>query len=363
LTGQVLLPSPGRVGWSWIEDFLALTHPSITHNLLAWVVAASRRPEVRDFPLLFIGGSSGTGKSTLAKLLLQLGSSRIEAPLGSITPYILMQTLSSTTSIPIFIDEWTRLSRKDTLEAFQGLIPTIYEGGSAHRGQSDLSSITYRLTAPVITAGEDTMTLDREMDRAVRVSLSKHYQNPHSLTSLERVPFHRIGAEIHAFVTSGLDLPPLVTGDPKTRPDYNTEILRGGWRTLLAMLEAAHDRGDDVPSLPAEPDSLTEAPSYDPVADQENIYVTALQEAVTLRDSSGLAVVWPDEAGRGTWVRFMPLTALVEKSLNIQLPGKSRAFEAHFANEYKIISDRATPPLSMMTVRAKLIVGLHLDAD
>jgi hypothetical protein len=50
--------------WAWLRSFIELSEPAVTHPILSWLVAAPRRATVRDFPLLYIGGSSGVGKST-----------------------------------------------------------------------------------------------------------------------------------------------------------------------------------------------------------------------------------------------------------------------------------------------------------
>jgi hypothetical protein len=76
VSDRILLPLPEDTipfEWSWLDSFLRLSDPSITHPILAWVVAASRRHTVKNFPLLYIGGSSGVGKSTLSRLAMRWG--------------------------------------------------------------------------------------------------------------------------------------------------------------------------------------------------------------------------------------------------------------------------------------------------
>jgi hypothetical protein len=353
----VLLPTQGRFDWRWMDDFLDLSLPSVTHTILAWVCAASRRPEVRDFPLLFVGGASGCGKSTLSKLAMRLAGSRIEAPLGSVTPYILMQRLASSTSLPVFVDEWTRLSRADTRLMLQGLVPVIYEGGTAERGQSDLNVVRYRVTAPTIVAGEDTLHLDRELERVTAVFPRRAHQNPDALARIADAPLERFASSLHQALAEGrVRLPPLVDGHPPDRPSYNRAVLLGGWRTLLALADAYRNGGEYVPDLPDEP-ILPEPEETDFV--DENVYELAVRESAGLRDRNGGLVVWADPSGEGTWVRFVPLLRVVEQALDVELPGRSRAMRDYFKGRYGVREGRARPELGI-EYRAHLIEGFVL---
>jgi hypothetical protein len=364
VTGQVLLPGDGGpIQWSWLEAFVALSDPSVTHTLISWVCAAARRPEVRDFPILFIGGPSGSGKSTLAKLALKMSGSAIESPLGGITPYILMQRLSSTTSLQIFVDEWTRMSRKDTREAMQGMMPMIYEGGISERGTSDLSTVRYQMTSPVIMAGEDTLHMDREIDRVITVQPRRSWQSFEALDHVAAAPLERIGNLLHWFVSSsGVSLPPLAPVQSPTRVQHNREVLRGGWRTLLAMLEYASDMGDDVPQLPEEPALPTEVEGMGE-DDRENVYEAAVKGGSVLRDTSQNPLAWPDVEGRGTWVRFEALMKVVGSNLDLDLPGGSRAAVQYFKGQHRVVKGRSRPPESMKEFRAYLIHEFHLNQD
>lgn len=363
LEGQVYLPGDGgEIDWQWLLDFLALsTEEGTMHQFLGWLVASARRPEVRDFPLMFVTGPSGSGKSTIAKLGNRLMASNVEVYLGSVTPYTLMQALSATTSIPVFVDEWTRLSRKDTLLAFQGLIPTLYEGSKSLRGRADLQSVSYRMTSPVMVAGEDTMDLDRELDRMSAIGPTVRDQNFEALSRLHHQPIERIGALIHWYVASGLPMPPLVDRAYSSRPEYNQAVIRGGWRTLLAILDYARNLGEDVPTLPEEPTPRPEIESFD---NRENVYERAVRECEAFRDAAQIPVVWADPQLRGTFMRPEAMIKVIEKELpGLQLPGKSRAIVAYFKSKYGVSYTRATPPLTATACRVYLIKDFHLGAN
>lgn len=355
----ILLPAEGQYRWTWLEDFLALGDTSVTHPLLAWLVAACRRDTVQNFPILFVSGSSGVGKSTIAQLACRLMGSQVIIGLGSSTQFVILRTLSSTTTIPVFIDEWTRQSRKDAREAFQGVITDLYAGGIAQRGQADLSVVTYHLTAPTIVAGEDTFSLDRERDRVVTINPSRAAQNLDALRRLQGQPIELLGQLIQQACVYLPDLPDLDKGG-STRPAFNRGVLEAGWETLHAILEAFAAAGDpDVPALPAQPDLSC----FDVVASEvpENVYEVAVQEGAMLTDPRGAAVVWADQDGQGTWVRARQLIGALKRSqLDLDLPGGEKALLNFFNERYESEERKVVPPGSTHRATARLIHGLHV---
>jgi hypothetical protein len=152
---------------------------------------------------------------------------------------VLTKTLAATTNIPVFVDEWTLLSRQDTLEQFQGAIPLLYTGERAERGQADLSMVTYRMTAPTIIAGEQELQLDREIDRMVAVFPSRGSQNTDALASIEHAPLEGFAWALHNYLLSGADLTPLDYAPAASRPIYNQQVLLAGWRILQDFLFSA----------------------------------------------------------------------------------------------------------------------------
>ena len=321
-----------------------------------------RRHEVRDFPLLFIGGSSGVGKSTLARLALRLAGSNIEVDLGANTPFILYRTLASSTSLPVFVDEWTRLGRKDTREAFQGIVPLLYTGGIAERGQADLSAMGYQVTAPTIVAGEDTFALDREVERTVCIFPSRASQNPHALVAIQDKPLEAFARTMHRYLVDRPDVLRLDFAPTATRPEYNAMVLRSGWATLRAFLNEALLGGEDVPDIPETPDLSCFERAIE--EGHENVYEAALEAGLAMEDANHLRVVWLDPEGHGTFVRVRELLGLIEtRRLDIQLPGQSRAMLSYFRERYTVEERRVTPPFGLKVVRAHLILNLNLEGD
>lgn len=363
VSDRILLPPKnGAVfQWEWLEAFLKLSEPAVMHPILAWVIASMRRHTVKNFPMLYIGGSSGVGKSTLARCAMRLAGSDIEVNLGAVTPFILTKTLASTTNMPVFVDEWTLLSRRDTLEGFQGAIPLLYAGERAERGQADLSAVVFKQTAPTIIAGEQELSLDREIDRMVAVFPSRAKQDADALARIENVPLEAFAYTFHHFLLRAEKLTALDYAPAPSRPIYNEQVLRAGWAILREFLDRQMQAGEDVPEIPEVPDLSC----FALVAEDRkggNAYEVALEAGIPMRDKNAIPVVWADPEGRGTWVRVRELIGEIKsRRLDIQLPGGERAMLRYFEERYPVEkSALMKPPGGSMQVRANLIHSLHV---
>jgi hypothetical protein len=264
--------------------------------------------------------------------------------------------------MPVFVDEWTLLSRKDTFEQFQGAIPLLYAGERSDRGQADLSLVTYKQTSPTIIAGEQELQLDREIDRMVTVFPSRAAQNTQALASIQAVPLEGFGQALHGYLLRAKDITPLDYAPAPNRPIYNEQVLRAGWRILQDFLHEAALGGEDVPDIPTEPD-LSCFAQVAAEREGENIYEVALVHGLAMRDKNGVPLVWADEERRGTWIRAEALIGeLKTRSLDIKLPGGSRAMLRYFGERYTVNkSIDIRPPGGAAYVRAALILDCHMQ--
>lgn len=358
LDGQTTF-SPEPRDLNWLYHFLTMNESKIMQPLLAWLIAATRRTEVRDFPLIFLGGSSGAGKSTIARIGCDLVGSRAGVHLGQSTPFVLLAYLSSTTTLPIFVDEWTLKSREDARETLQGSIPAIFEGSTAYRGTAQQTLIPYRLTSPTIVAGEDAFQMERELERTIVLNLNRAEQNYQALQALEGEPLGAFGYHFYDWlVAQSVDQLPQFPEHAPTRPAYNKAVLETGWNTLLQYLDsAAHYEA--VPQLPATPDMTAVDESQ---ADRTDTYLEALRLGFGQTDSTRDPLVWPSE--QGTYVRFSELIRALQRNADIELPGGASAMKRHFETLGYVLSDsRVETETGMRRVRATLVHGLYLDNE
>lgn len=358
---DVLYSAERQVGppnYDWLLYLLNMHNPQAMCVILSWFALTTRRTDVKDFPLLFIGGPSGSGKSATAQLLCRMFGSSLGYHLGNATAFTIMKMLSSTTTIPIFLDEWSRQSRQDARDAVRAAIPHIYEGGVVPRGTREQTVNKYRCTAPVVIAGEDSFRLDRERDRMVTVELTRAGQNAAYHAWLTQQPLERFGYWFNRWVIETPHLTPLpAAGQAPDRPTYAKQLLTAGWEMIKDFLGDAQYAGAQVPDIGTIDLGMLDKQEASRVNEYEELLLAALGQV----DASGVDLVWEDE--EGTWVRFPAITSQSFLSrLDITPPGDSSSMRRYFESlGYPITSARKSPPFAHKMVRAHCIHGYHLE--
>lgn len=325
--------------YRWIQHFIDLSVPGFTEPLLGWLIATLRRPELTYFPICSITGSSGSGKSTISRLALQMMGSRFFGSLSGDTPMKLQVLCSSTTSLPVFVDEWTKISRSSSLETMKSIITYIYEGGATEKYSSGsrLDRDVYVFTSPVLLAGEMEFIQTREVERMIPLSLKRSEQNHEALHALLDQPLDRFGWHINDwFIRVQRDdpgsLPPLPRQDPEgSRAEYNWAVVMHGWELLRMFLETeVRPNVYDQSLVP----TLRGAPTRDEVRNafneihMSNSYDDAISAAYGVNDTRYGTAVVVDNDQRGTWINTR-LVCKIARDLEIDLPGGERAMTSY----------------------------------
>lgn len=356
----------GQIDWSWIGSILTMHDPPSMAAVLAWFAAATRRTEMRNFPLLYVGGPSGSGKSTIAELMCRAFGSSIGHNLSGTTPFPVYLKLGTTTTLPVFFDEYSRQSKGNALEALQGSVTFIYNGDANPRGRQDGSMVRIMCTAPVVIAGEDTLDLTREQDRMINIALSRKSQNYPVYETIADQPLWALGRRFNEYVLTAPNLPAVPTMGRVDRPTYNREVLHFGWDTLRSWLDTEQAFDPRVPELPDLDLSVLDAKT-----ERVNEYEALLFEAWdALNPRDRMPFVWRDAHGRGTWARIGVLVPQSEL-FGIQLAGKQNAMIAYFESlGHRVEKLRAVPPspdgiipAGSRSVAAYLIHGYELKED
>jgi hypothetical protein len=357
---HVLLQDSGPLSWQWITDMLQLHDEASMRIMLAWFAASIRRVELKEFPLLFVGGASGSGKSTIAQLLSRMLGSNLKLHLSSATPFPVLQLFGATTTIPVFFDEWSRQSVGSGREALQGAIPFIYEGAAVTRGRQDLSQVEYQCTSPIVVAGEDAFVLDREAERMITIQLTRAAQNFEALQRLQGAPLERFGHWYNRWALEA-SLPELPNSKYSSRPEYNQRVLQVGWDTLRAFMEYAALYDPSVPDLPDLDLSVLNVREDERV----NEYVTLIEAALGMTDGSGNDVVWEDPSGEGTWVRMQAITSSqFLNRLDVKPPGGWQSMKRYFEGlGFSVESRRTALPLAGRVMRAQLIKNYFMEDE
>ena len=168
--------------------------------VIGWYYAAPFASLIHDlegvFPSLQIVGETGSGKTATADLLAQMfGWGSNSRWLTTATMFSQITAMSSSTSAPIWIDEYNPDSMKpNILDRFHETIRRAYQGGIERRGNADRSVTEYLLEAPVVVTGGERYTEESERRRSIGVKFS-----PESIQNeVNSKAFDRLSRGAHA---------------------------------------------------------------------------------------------------------------------------------------------------------------------
>lgn len=203
-----------------LPRIVALNEIAVMHTVIGWFYAAPLAPLIQEslghFPLLWMFGSAGTGKTTMLREVLWPISGAVNKNLFSVTDteFALHRTLSGGRGIPVLFDEWRPSDMPRTAtDRMNRLLRLIYNGASVQRGQRDLSLHVWNLSAPVAVAGEAPPEDPAILERSVRVTLDKNAITPKRRAALEvvrRFDLTRLSGHYLRFAL-GVDFPKELT--------------------------------------------------------------------------------------------------------------------------------------------------------
>ncbi len=144
-------------------------------RVLGWFLATFAAPFIRDaspdhgFPLLLVTGIRESGKTTSLEYYSRMvGAGPMLHSAKDITPFALIDLLSSSNTLPVIFDEHrVRPGNRDTRAFFYTDLRHAYKGAVVVRGRPNLEVARYVLSAPVCVAGESEFPDDALMTRAV----------------------------------------------------------------------------------------------------------------------------------------------------------------------------------------------------
>ncbi|WP_338869333.1 hypothetical protein [Myxococcus stipitatus] len=162
------------------ESLPQLNTPQVVLPMLGWFFSTPMKPrlmeKVGSFPLLFIHGTQGSGKSSMCTDVFWplFGVPAADAYSVTETEFALVKLLSATRSVPVVADEYKPYDMPlHRLQMLHRYMRRLYRGETEERGRSDLSVVSYRLHAPLCVAGETRPTEAALLERLLTVNPEK----------------------------------------------------------------------------------------------------------------------------------------------------------------------------------------------
>lgn len=215
------------------EHLPKLNLPEVILPAIGWWFATPMKPRfmerVGSFPILFIWGTQGSGKSSLATDVFWplFGVKDAEPYSATETEFALLKILTSSPSVPIFIDEYKPYDmRRFKVNTLHRYLRRLYRGEVEERGRPDQTVNTYHLQVPLCVAGETRPIEAALLERILtanpeKVTLDEHPECQAAMRELKAVDLSLFAPRYIQFCL-GRDF------------DADLEVARGAARALLA---------------------------------------------------------------------------------------------------------------------------------
>jgi len=195
-----------------LPAILHLNRPEVVLPILGWFFATPLKPRLMDifghFPFLMVWGTQGSGKSSIISNVFWplFGFTGTEPYSATETEFALIRLLSATDSVPVFADEYKPFDMpKHKLDRLHRLLRQVYDGEIEERGKPDQQVNAYRLSAPVVLAGETRPTEPALAERMVPVNPDKnalitHPEYAAAMATLRSLDLNKLTAGILRFL-------------------------------------------------------------------------------------------------------------------------------------------------------------------
>lgn len=179
------------------EHLPRLNLPEVILPIIGWFFATPMKPRFMDrvgsFPTLFVWGTQGSGKSTLIIDVFWplFGVKDAEPYSATETEFALLKVLTSSRSVPVFIDEYKPYDmRRYKLNTLHRYLRRLFRGEVEERGRPDQTVNTYHLQVPLCVAGETRPIEAALLERIItsnpeKVTLDEHPECRESLRELK----------------------------------------------------------------------------------------------------------------------------------------------------------------------------------
>lgn len=214
----ILYIQPANVLWPILGWFFAC------------VVSSRIRRIYNEFPILHCYGTGGSGKTSLIQLFLWMLGVMAEPYSASGKEFVILRTLSTTNALPVFMDEYRPLQMDPRkLKTLHEKLLLCYKASIESRGKADQSTVEYRLTAPIVMAGEAPLPEAETglMERVLQVRFDRNFINSNpeaekNFNKLAELPLSEFAAGYIVWVM-GMDIETIF----KTALGQINKILRG----------------------------------------------------------------------------------------------------------------------------------------
>lgn len=335
---------PGPWHARQVNVLRSLHAPIVMDPLLAWLAIAPLRSLLREFPVLAVTGSSGTGKTTLLETVLPaFTGSNITCNLTSTTQHSLFAFVGCTNAFPVHFDEFRPGARRETLRSLEQVIRDAYTSQvSAKGGMGDnwAEVISVAPTAPLIVSGEDAFSETSHTERMVLLGLPLAGKNPAALAEVTAWENNGLPHAYLSYLQEGLRdgwLPKIGNyseGDitAPARQRLNLGVLDLGWTILNQFVVANGGEPLGPPNFSLILDEAAEAARHSPIYDA----------LCWCRDEPEAMEFMKVEPHGEVFIRVENFVEFVNRRNTFTLPGGSAAVRKYLRQHFDAVGGRGT---------------------
>lgn len=202
-TKLISTPIPTRAEVKQVMlDLLEFNSLEITTPIVGWICASFFKERIfeqlHQFPLLFIFGAAGSGKTQTIlnlKRMFCLETDNIKS-IADITAFTVIKASNCNNTIPLMLDEYKpSMFTHSQLKMISKLIRASYNNEAGERGTASQEIRTYYYRSPIIIAGEQSISEPAARDRIVEVHMNKAASGPRldQFNALQKAPLEKIG--------------------------------------------------------------------------------------------------------------------------------------------------------------------------
>lgn len=193
-------------------NIMSINNPNVILPWLAWIYVAPVKERLRKilggFPLVFVHGGQGSGKTSTATQIMRLCGYRNPIPYScTIRTFPMLKTLTSTNGIPVVLDEFKKSNMtNEEVDNVLRVMRRNYSGEIETKGHADQTVENYELLAPLVVMGEwdisQPATKERVLVARFTGEVKKNRDMQEAFAALKQLPLESFMPRYIQFVLS-----------------------------------------------------------------------------------------------------------------------------------------------------------------
>lgn len=163
---------------AFYNDIGIVNDPEVIYPMIGWLFTTPLKSIIMamldGYPMIFVHGGQGSGKTTTGRLLLRIAGYVEDKPNScTMRPFPMLKLLSANNGIPVLLDEFKVSDMKgDQVDSLLRFMRKSYYSEVEQKGHADQTVEDYQLLAPIIVMGEWSINQPALKERLLLIRFS-----------------------------------------------------------------------------------------------------------------------------------------------------------------------------------------------